>query len=269
MARLRRREFLGALAATAAAPALGRAAMSPRLPIAFSTLGCPSWNWGTILEQADRLGYAAIELRGLEGEMDLPRCPEFQPSRLKESRDQVAARGLKISDLGSSAAMHEADPAIRAKHLDEGRRFVDLAHELGAPYVRVFPNNFVAGEDHRATIDRIAAGLLTLGDHAKGSGVAVLMESHGDFTGSADILQVLTVAASPNVGFLWDAHHTAVAGHETPAETFKVVGSFVRHTHLKDSRPEKDGVRYVLTGTGTVPVEDTVKTLVAAGYKGY
>jgi sugar phosphate isomerase/epimerase len=270
MARLARRKFLGALAATAAAPAFVRAAATrPRLPIAFSTLGCPAWDWGTILEQADRLGFAAIELRGLQGEMDLPRCPEFQPSRLKETRDQIAAHGLKISDLGSSAAMHEPDPAARAKHLDEGRRFIDLAHELGAPYVRVFPNNFVAGEEHRATIERIAAGLRTLGEHAKGGGVSVLMESHGDFTRSADILEVLTAAASPNVGLLWDAHHTAVAGHEAPAETFKVLGSFVRHTHLKDSRPEKDDVRYVLTGTGTVPVEETVRTLVAAGYPGY
>ena len=270
MSHLARREFLGALAAAAAAPAFARgAATRPRLPIAFSTLGCPAWEWGKILEQADRLGFAAIELRGLQGEMDLPRCPEFQPLRLKESRDQVAARGLKISDLGSSAEMHEPESAARAKHLEEGRRFIDLAHELGAPYVRVFPNKFIAGEEHRITIERIAAGLRILGEHAKGSGVSVIMESHGDFTRSADILEVMTAAASPNVGFLWDAHHTVVAGHETPAETFKVLGPFVRHTHLKDSRPEKEDVRYVLTGTGTVPVEDTVKTLVAAGYKGY
>ena len=270
MSHLARREFLGALAATAAAPVLARgAATRTRLPIAFSTLGCPAWDWGKILEQAETLGFAAIELRGLQGEMDLPRCPEFQPGHLKETRDQLAARGLKVSDLGSSAAMHEAEPAARAKHLDEGRRFIDLAHELGAPYVRVFPNSFIAGEEHRVTIERIAAGLRTLGEHAQGSGVSVIMESHGDFTRSADILDVLTAASSPNVGFLWDAHHTAVAGHEAPADTFRVLGSFVRHTHLKDSRPEKDDVRYVLTGTGTVPVEDTVKALVAGGYKGY
>jgi len=46
----------------------------------------------------------------------------------------------------------------------------------------------------------------------------------------------------------------------------------VRHTHLKDSRPpqnsEKDR-RYVLTGTGEVPVKETVKVLVANGYRGY
>jgi sugar phosphate isomerase/epimerase len=43
----------------------------------------------------------------------------------------------------------------------------------------------------------------------------------------------------------------------------------VRHTHLKDSRPEGAGVRYVLTGSGTVPVRETVNVLAAAGYKGY
>ena len=44
---------------------------------------------------------------------------------------------------------------------------------------------------------------------------------------------------------------------------------WVRHTHLKDSRPEGNEVRYVLTGKGTVPVREQVRILKAAGYKGY
>jgi sugar phosphate isomerase/epimerase len=269
MTRIDRREFLGSLAVSAVAPAVARGRTQDRLPIAFSTLGCPAWDWRTILQEAEGMGYAAVELRGIQGDMDLPRRPEFQPLRLKDSLGQVSGRGLRIVTLGSSAALHEPDRAARASQIDEARRFVDLAHALGAPYVRVFPNNFIPGEEHRVTIGRIAEGLRVLGQHAKGSGVTVLMESHGDFARSSDILAVLTGARMSNVAFLWDAHHTVVAGHESPAETFKALGAFVRHTHLKDSRPEKDGVRYVLTGEGTVPVEQTVKTLVTAGYRGY
>ena len=76
MTTIARRSFLATLGAGLAAPAILRAqSRSKRYPIAFSTLGCPAWSWKTILESADRLGYAAIELRGIAGEMDLPKVP--------------------------------------------------------------------------------------------------------------------------------------------------------------------------------------------------
>src|SRR3954467_15472335 len=109
---LGRRAFLATLGAGLAAPAILRAARRPkRYPIAFSTLGCPAWSWKTILEQADRLGYAAIELRGVAGEMDLPKVPELSGSRLPSTRKDLAALGLTVSDLGASAVMHEIGPA--------------------------------------------------------------------------------------------------------------------------------------------------------------
>jgi sugar phosphate isomerase/epimerase len=268
------RTAIGSLTATTLARTAWESEEKPgpgrrRLPLAFSTLGCPEWAWSKILDEADRLGYAAIELRGLQGEMDLTKRPEFQAPQLKENLDRLAARGLRISDLGASAEMHHPEGPDRTANLDEGRRFIDLAHALGAPYVRVFGNKWVAGEDRRTTLERIAAGLRTLGEHAKGSGVGVLIESHGDFMKSPDLLELLTAANTPNVGLLWDAHHTVVSGHEAPADTFRALGRFIHHTHLKDSRPEGDGVRYVLTGDGTVPVKEIVKVLVKGGYQGF
>ena len=43
----------------------------------------------------------------------------------------------------------------------------------------------------------------------------------------------------------------------------------MRHTHLKDSKPEGDERRYVLTGSGEVPVKEQVRVLAQAGYKGF
>jgi sugar phosphate isomerase/epimerase len=165
--------------------------------------------------------------------------------------------------------MHEADPKVREAQLDEGRRFIDLAHRLGVAYVRVFPDKVPPGEAKPAVIARVVEGLRTLGEHAKGSGVAVIMESHGDFTDGPSLLEIVKGAAMPNVALLWDAHHTCVAGKEDPAATYKLIGTYVRHTHLKDSRPEGTGIRYVLTGSGTVPVRETVAVLAKGGYRGY
>jgi sugar phosphate isomerase/epimerase len=262
-----RRSFL---AGVAAAPAILRLQTpARRLPISFSTLGCPKWPWRRILEQGSRMGYSAIELRGIEMHMDLTTLPVFTGTRLAESVKDLEAAGLKISDLGASARMHEADPKVRAAQMDEGKRFVDLAHRLGAPYVRVFGDKVPAGEAKRDVMARVVDGLRTLGEHAKGSGVGILIESHGDFTDSPTLLELLKGAAMENVGLVWDAHHTFVAGKEQPAATFAALGRYVRHTHLKDSKPEGADVRYVLTGSGTVPVRETVRVLAGAGYKGY
>ena len=253
-----------------AAPAIARAFQKPpRYPIAFSTLGCPKWPWTQVLEQASRLGYTAIELRGVEGEMDLTKRPEFIGTRAADSIKDLAALDLKISDLGASARMHETDPKVRAAQLDEGRRFIDLAAKLGVPYVRVFGDKVLPGDTREATFPRVIDGLRTLGEHAKGSKVGVIIESHGDFADSPSLLKILDGAAMPNVALLWDAHHTVVLGKEEPAETYRSLGRYVRHTHLKDSRLDGTARRYVLTGNGDVPVKKTVDVLAAAGYRGY
>ena len=264
-----RRLFLAGLAASGAPAVLRAQPRAPRLPISFSTLGCPKWPWSRIVEQASQMGYAAIELRGIEMQMDLTTRPEFVGSRLAVSMADLDALGLKISDLGASSRMHESDLTVRAAQLDEGKRFIDLAHRLRAPYVRVFGDKIPANEPKRDVIARVVEGLRTLGEHAKGSGVSVIIESHGDYTDSPTLLELMKGAAMDTVALLWDAHHTFVAGKEQPAATFAALGSYVRHTHLKDSKPEGADVRYVLTGTGNVPVRGTVRLLAASGYKGY
>lgn len=268
--RLGRRAFLATLGAGLAAPAVLRAApRTKRYPIAFSTLGCPAWSWKTILDQADRLGYAAIELRGVAGEMDLPKVPELSGSRIAETRKDLAALGLVISDLGASARMHEKEPAARAKQLDEGRRFIDLASALGVKYVRMFGDKIPEGESREDVLRRVVDGFREMAAHAKPAGVVVLIESHGDFTGSKDLEQILTGVDSEAFALLWDAHHTFVASGEQPADTYARLRRWIRHTHLKDSKPEGAERRYVLTGTGAVPVKDQVKVLAGAKYPGY
>lgn len=267
-----RRDLLKTVNIAVAAPAMLLSKPGDKLPIAFSTLGCPKWDWNTITKNASQWGFAALELRGIQDQMDLPKCPEFSGTRLQGTLRDLSALDLKVSDLGASAQMHEPDPAKRAKHMDEARRFIDLAHLMHAPYVRVFPNQFLPNEAKQVTIDRISSGLHELGEYAKGSGVTVIVESHGEFRRADDLNAVFNGAKSKNVAFLWDAHHTCVEG-EKPADTFAQLGKLTRHTHLKDSVPvpgkTKEDRHYVLTGTGDIPVKETVRVLVTQGYKGY
>ncbi|MGB7434486.1 MAG: sugar phosphate isomerase/epimerase family protein [Candidatus Acidiferrum sp.] len=261
-----RREFVAAGAATVLLTQCSWADQQ-KLPLAFSTLGCPAWEWMKILEFAQGNGFAAIELRGIKGDMDLPARPEFSPARIEQTKREVADHGLKISDLGCSSEMHVAETVERAKQLADAKRFIDLASALEVPYIRVFGNKIDGPREE--VLARVVDGLHQLGEYSGPRGVTVLIESHGEFVDSPTLKEVLTRANSKYVALLWDAHHTFVDGHEQPEHTVAELRSWIRHTHLKDSVPDGKGRKYVLPGTGEVPLEQQVLALRQIGYKGY
>lgn len=243
-----------------------------RIPIAFSTLGCPAWDFARILQFARQHGYAAIELRGLQGNMDLPTNAVFAPERIEQTKKQIRDRKLRIACVSSSANLYMDDPEKRAKELSDARRFIDLASSLGAPYVRVFGGKAESDKNpvpDDATKARVAAGLRELGKYSGPKGVTVIIESHDHFTSSATLKDVLSAANSEYVGLLWDAHHTFATSNEDPAFTVQQLGQWIRHTHLKDSVGKGEDRKYVLTGTGNVPIEGQIKALQSIGYKGF
>src|SRR6266581_1443566 len=114
-----RRDLLRTATCAMAGPVIGSSKPAGQLPIAVSTLGCPKWDWNTIVRNSSQWGFAALELRGIQDQMDLPKCAEFIGTRLQGTLQDLTAAGLSISDLGASAQMHEPDAAKRANHMDE------------------------------------------------------------------------------------------------------------------------------------------------------
>lgn len=271
-----RREFLkllSALAACSSFPSLLAAKKSvSHLPLAFSTLGCPAWQWPKILDFAQQHGFSAIELRGLQGNMDLPSNPLFAADRIAQANSEIRAHKLHIACVSSSANLYIEDPEKREKELSDAHRFIDLASALGAPYVRVFggkaPNDNRPAPDEK-TKARVASGLHELGDYSGPRRVTVILESHDHFTSSVTLKDVLKTADSPRVGLLWDAHHTFATSNEEPEFTVAQLGQWIRHTHLKDSVGTGEDRHYVLTGRGNLPIKRQIKALQSIGYKGY
>jgi sugar phosphate isomerase/epimerase len=140
---------------------------------------------------------------------------------------------------------------------------------MGVKYVRVFGDKVPEGEAKADVIARVVDGFREMAAYAKPAGVVVIIESHGDFTHSEDLQEILTGVGSDHFQLLWDAHHTFVAAHEQPADTYAKLRRWIRHTHLKDSRPEGTGRRYVLVGAGEVPVKEQVRVLAAGKYPGF
>jgi sugar phosphate isomerase/epimerase len=241
---------------------------NPRL--AFSTLGCPDWDFQKITDFAVHHDYTGIEMRGLLREMDLAKCKEFNTADNRSATMRIMKdKGLQFIDLGSSANMHIADPVERKKNLDDARRFIDLAQQLNCPFVRVFPNAFPKDQDRNQTMDIIAKGLLELGDYAKGSNVTVLMETHGDVTKTEVLEQIMTLARHQHTGLVWDVTNMWTITKESPVEVYKKLKTYIRHTHIKDAKIVDGKVQYVLMGQGEVPIFEAIDALAKGGYKGY
>src|SRR5215472_17980506 len=116
-----RRQFLSAtsaaLAAAALSPMLFGQTKPSRIPIAFSTLGCPAWDWQKILSFAHDQGFSAIELRGLQGSMDLPANPIFSGERIQQTKKDIHTAALKIACVSSSANLYFEDAAKREQQI--------------------------------------------------------------------------------------------------------------------------------------------------------
>ena len=242
------------------------------LPLAFSTLGCPGWEWRKILDFAQHHGFAAIELRGLEGKLDLPAHPVFAAGRIEQTKREIRASKLQIACVSSSANLYMQDPGERAKELADARRFIDLAAALEAPCMRVFGGKAESDTSRmpsEETKSRVAAGLHELGEYAGPRGVTVVIESHDHFTASTTLADVFRMADSKRIGLLWDAHHTFADSSEEPESTVRKLGPWIRHTHLKDSIGTGENRKYVLTGRGNVPIHRQIEALRSIGYKGF
>jgi sugar phosphate isomerase/epimerase len=243
--------------------------LAPRAPkLCFSTLGCPDWDLPTIIRFATQNGYEAIELRGIGTEMFLPQSPYFSKEQMAATKAALRDGKIKVIGLGSSAQLHHTDAATAEKHLDEAKKYIDLAAQLECPYVRVFPEKLAAGAERQKSVDLIAERLMMLGNSAKGSKVTVLIESHGELVNIADLKYVLERAGN-NTGMIWDVVNMWSVTKEAPADVWSILNTYIKHVHLKDVVWDADAMRYVLFGKGVAPVKDAVGLLAKAGYKGY
>ena len=237
--------------------------------LAFSTLGCPDWSLKQIVDCSVENGYKGFEIRGLAGEMDLPKCPEFNKTNLPASLRLIKDNDIKIINLGSSVNLHFAQEDKRKSNLDDAKRFIDLAEQLECPFVRVFPDDLPPDQSVEQTLDLIISGLITLGEYAKGSNVTILLESHGKVVYKDMLLKIMAGANHPKVGLIWDFFNMWVVTKESPKEVFDTLGKYIKHVHIKDANLVDGKPAYCLIGQGVAPLREAMDSLKRANYKGY
>ena len=229
------------------------------MKLCFSTLGCVDYDLSAVLGLCRKYGLGAVELRGVGGELNFRRMPDFLPDRIGATRERFAAAGVTPLVLGSSCAFHDVEK--RDATLAEGVAVIRAAAALGAMGVRVFGNRAVGEHPAVPVIEGIEAQLAA----TPGTNVSVLLEVHGDFNTVPALSPVLEhFKNEPRFGLIWDiAHSHPTHGANWPV-FYAAIAPFIRHVHIKDAR----GDRLTLPGEGELPIVPIVRRLLADGYDG-
>ena len=156
-----------------------------RYPIGFSTLGCPKWPWPKILEQAAAIGY--VEPSSFEASRATWTCRSARSWRrgvwqacARISRRPISSSPISARRLACTSATRASGTSSSTK--PAASSISRTTSEL--PTSACSRTTILTDEPHEVTLARIGDTLAELGWFAKGSGVGVLVESHGDLTDS-------------------------------------------------------------------------------------
>ncbi|MBP2320625.1 sugar phosphate isomerase/epimerase [Kibdelosporangium banguiense] len=213
--------------------------------LGFSTLGCPGLPLADVAAMARKHGIPLVELR----------CAADEPvhagiSQAERKAALAALDGLGITALASYYRLCDDDVSMLAEH-------VQLAHDLRAPAIRIFP-----GRSEKTSVELAAERLAAAVDVAEG--ITLLVETHDLLLRGSEIAAVLAKSGVRGVGAVWDAMHTWRAG-ETPAEAAAALLPWLGELQLKDAASDTDR-RPMIPGTGAVPIQETLAA--AAGFTG-
>ncbi len=238
------------------------------MKLSYSTLACPAWDIGKIIDAAVASRYDAIDFRGYLDCIEVVDSPYFKDGALREIARRVADAGLEVSCLSAGAKATAADGAVRAAQLDMMRRYADLCGAFGCRQVRIF------GGDDKGIADPVsnaAETLVAAAPIARAAGIEFAIETHDCWRDTAKIRAAFDAAGRPEgISLLWDVHHPWEVGREDPEYSVRNLHPYIGNTHWKDSVPKEGGGRsHRIPGKGDVPLREIFFALRNSGYDGW
>ncbi len=205
-----------------------------------------------------------LELRGVWGKNVL----KLDVGELAQVNGALRERGVGVSSIGSPIGKIGIRDDF-APHLADFRRALAVAHELEAPFIRLFSFFMPHGEDpasHReAVLDRLGQIVRT----AEGSGVTLLHENEKEIYGDipARCLDLLTAIDSPIFRAAWDPANFVQCGVRPHEEGYADLRPYIAYVHVKDSILATGQV--VPAGEGDGQLRETFAALRESGFDGF
>jgi L-ribulose-5-phosphate 3-epimerase len=220
------------------------------------------------MKHLQSLGYDIFELMIFP-----PHCwpRELSAEQRKEYKVWLDGEGLRISSFCYPLLDNNpngVDKLMREYTLNRYREAIDFAAELSCPYVVVIPGpvNSLINPPHQWMLDWFVEGMKTLIQHAKGTGVELLLENV-PFTYLPTAQDMVDTAnlIGPEIGINFDICNSAFI-KEDPAAAIRMMGDKLKNVHISDSGYEE--FVHARLGTGIVDPGPSFEALNDIGYTG-
>jgi sugar phosphate isomerase/epimerase len=189
------------------------------------------WDLETLIARLEENGFEAVELRTTHKH-------GVEPSLDRAGRDKVRMRfersKVRLLSYGTVAEFHSPDAAVRAKHVEDAKAFIDLAHDTGAWGIKVRPNGLPKEVSPETTIRNIAASLKILGDYGAGKGVETWVEVHGRETAHPPVMaQIMHATNHEMVGLCWNSNPQDVVNGSVK-QYFDLLKGWIKSVHINE-----------------------------------
>lgn len=210
------------------------------MKFAFMTFSTPEWELSRILEFCRRTGYDGFEPRLDSGHAHGIET-DASPEQRRTIRRQAEDNGIAICCLATSVQLLKPGEAEAQKVLVQ--RSLELAHDVGAPALRIFGSGegpIEDGDFAARHIEPLAARLSELAPLARAAGVRLCLETHDYWTDSRILREVLLQAGDPWVGANWDAMHPLRVHGISVSDSYQHLKPWIYHAHMHAGRENPD-----------------------------
>ncbi|MCD5401748.1 sugar phosphate isomerase/epimerase [candidate division NPL-UPA2 bacterium] len=239
------------------------------MKLSFMTFLCPDWKVGKIIKAAKRYGYHGVEIRAGVNHKHAIELTTTR-SEKRKIKQMFSESGVEISCLATSLQFALEDKKERRKSIITLKRYIDLASDIGAPYIRVFGGFPSQKINLHGVIAYTADSLREAADYALGRDTEILLETHDYFCSSYRVAAVLKEANHSKLSALWDVMHP-FNQLEPFRETYAHLKPYIKHLHIHDGRFTKGKVSMIICplGKGVIDHRIPLGFLIKSRFRGY
>lgn len=213
------------------------------------------WDIDTIIRNCTEAGFRQVELRTTHAH-------GVEVSLTKSQRAEVKKRfensPLESIALAGALQYHYNDRNELTRNIEGTREYLQLAADVGAVGVRVFPNQFVDGVDPEKTLEQIGRALAEVGRTGFDLGVEVRVCVHGRGTSvPAVIKKIIDYSQSEHVYVNWNCGMEDVTSGKGFDDNFNLLKDRIRGVHMHELWQSE------------YPYRRFFEKLKEIGYKGY
>ncbi len=211
------------------------------------------WDVDTIIQMCEKTGFLGVELRTTHAHKVEVNLSSGERKTIKQ---KFADSNVQLAGLGSAFEYHSTDQAEVRRNIEGTKEYIILAHDVGAPGVKVRPNGLPQNVPVEKTLEQIGLALKECGKFAQDYGIEVRLEVHGGGTSHIPYIRhILDIADCKNVVACWNSNSGEVENGSIK-NNFSYLSGKIGLVHINDLYNK-------------YPWRELFQLLYDSGYKGF